>query len=1239
MSIVQWNCRGILSSTEQLKIIFRDSQAKVICLQETKLGNRQYNPGLNYSYHTSQPQPNERAQGGTGFIVHRSVKCDRIQLHTELQASAIQITLDKKITLCSLYLEPRLEDRLFDTSGNNRQLNINDLQNLVDQLPAPFILMGDFNAKSPLWGNSVCDRWGSLVEQFIDVNEVILLNDGSKTRHDIYHHSSSAIDLTICSAALALDYQWSVDDDLHGSDHWPIHLRYINNIPSPCPPKWKIEEADWDEYEKSAIIESKCDDFPSPIHAYEYLCDNIEESAEKNIPKTSGLPRRPVVPWWNKDCAVARKITRTCFRRFNRSRTDDNRIAYARACAKQKRIFKKAKRSSWLRYISEITSKTPNSQIWKKIKKLQGKFVPNPLPILKVNGNYITEPKEVAEVLGKHFANISSVSQFSPEFQQIRRSTIVTPPPSNNTEAFNIPFTMDEMLNALNNSKLTSPGEDGIRYEMIRHLPEASKFFLLDTLNGLWVSHKNPKSWKISEIVPAFKPGKDPENPRNYRPIALTSCICKLFERMVNNRLVWYLETKNLLTNRQFGFRKNCSTLDPLLMISREIQNAFAVQNQVFGVFFDLEKAYDTTWRNGILKQLASWGIGGNMFAFLNEFLTDRYLKVRVGSVTSSLYLQEEGVPQGSVLSVTLFAVAINSLIDHIPAGVQGSLFVDDFVIYCSGSTAVEACRKVQTAINKATEWADARGFKFSPQKTKAIRFTRTRKNEEIPTLLLNGNILPLEEEVKFLGVILDQKLTFGPHIKDLASRVKESLNILKVVSHFDWGADRKTLIRLYTTLCLSKIDYACQIYGSACKTNLEKLDVVHNMGLRICTGAYRTSPLLSLYVDSGLPPLSIRREELSLRYLGRSLTSKKNPNYKYVKAPVNRAVNKPRLPKPLEVRYMNEIRDIGLSPITVAEVKYPQTPPWCQALTKVCTVAGGKSEKSDEIMKREFLEHASKHKGHAIYTDGAKTPDGVACAFVADEVIVKKRLPDSCSVFTAETYAILNAVKYIFNVGSYDEWFIIYSDSLSVLFSLKQLAPSHHLVQEVQDWLVLLHSRKRINVRFCWVPAHVGIAGNEKADRAAKQAVSIQNISNINIPYRDFKEPIHNSVREKWQSLWNDQVNNKLKSIRPFVNKWESSNQANRRASVVLTRLRIGHTHVTHSYLLKSGEERQTPICEPCQAELTVKHILIDCPVFNYERRAASLHGRSLSEVLGNNCNVGNLISFLKKIDYYYRF
>ena len=1211
-----------------------------MCLQETKLGNKPYNPGLNYSFHRSPQLLGERAQGGTGFIIHKSIHFTTIQLNTVLQACAVQIHMDRKVTLCSLYLEPKLEDHLYDMSGNARHLDISDLQNLIDQLPSPFILMGDFNAKHALWGESTCDRWGNLFEQLLDNNDIVLMNDGSPTRFDVYHNSSSAIDLSICSSALRLEYDWSVTKHLRGSDHWPIMLKYARNLPSPCSPKWKINEADWGSFEKFACSDKTVDDFPTPVHAYDHLSNIILDSAGKSIPQTAGLPRRPVVPWWNKDCAVARKVTRTCFRRYLRSPCEANRIAYARACAKQKRTFKKAKRLSWRKYISDISAKTPSSDVWKKIRKLQGKFVPASMPVLKVNERYVSDPKCVAESLAKHFANVSSAAHYSHDFQQFRLSASVVPPVSDNMEAFNLPFSMDEMMTALSSSSLTSPGEDSIRYEMISHLSVSAKCFLLDTLNGLWISRTTPDAWHTSVVVPSHKPGRDPELPQSYRPIALTSCVCKLFERMVNNRLVWYLESKNLLSNRQFGFRKNRSTIDPLLMLSREVQNAFATQRQVIGVFFDLEKAYDTTWRGGILKQLASWGIGGNMFCFVKNFLSDRYLKVRVGSEFSSPYLQEEGVPQGSVLSVTLFAVAINGLMEHIPAGVQGSLFVDDFAVYCSGSNAFEAGRKVQAAIDAASDWAESKGFRFSPQKTKAIRFTRTRKREEIPTLFLKDSILPYEDEVKFLGVIFDKKLTFSPHITDLSFRVKQSLNILKVVSHFDWGADRTTLLRLYTSLCLSKLDYACQIYGSACKTALEKLDVVHNMGLRLCTGAYRTSPVASIYVDSSMPPLSLRREELSLRFIAKSLTSKSNPNYKYVKAPLDCAINKPRLPKPLEVRLERDCRNVGILPSRIAEVGYPKSPPWCTPPIRVCLPIGGKKNSSNEVLKSEFLKHASDHQGQSVFTDGSKSSEGVGCAVVTGDTVIRRKLPSSCSIFTAEAFAILLAVKHVFSKGNFKETFTIFTDSLSVLFTLKQLLPTHHMVQEVHKWLVLLHSRRRIQVHFCWVPAHVGVIGNERADQAAKEAMRLLYPSLISVPYSDFRSAIHFYIKDKWQASWSSLTDNlKLKSIHPSIEKWQSLGITDRRTSILLTRMRIGHTHATHSYLMKSGDERQAPLCNSCRVGLTIEHILTACPAFDSERRADSLHGRSMSEVLGNDCSIGGLMLFLRNTGFYHKF
>lgn len=349
--------------------------------------------------------------------------------------------------------------------------------------------------------------------------------------------------------------------------------------------------------------------------------------------------------------------------------------------------------------------------IWKKIKKLNGKFVPEPLPTLKINGDLITQPERVAEKLGEHFSRISSSENYSVEFQDIRNAQISLDLSENNFEPYNAKFTLQELKDALQNTKPSAPGEDKILYEMLKHLPEKSKKFLLDIINEIWETGIIPKSWKLSLILPMKKPNKDPALPSSYRPIALTSCVCKLMEKMINTRLVWHLETNKLLSPFQFGFRKTRSTLDPLLRLSNQIQQGFAKQSQTIGVFFDLEKAYDTTWHYGIIKKLYKMGIKGKMIRFINSFLSERYIKVRVGNHVSRPFLQEEGVPQGSVLSVTLFAIAINGVLEKISSPVKGSLFVDDLALYCTGYDAASTSRFMQRAIDKVSKWANEQGF------------------------------------------------------------------------------------------------------------------------------------------------------------------------------------------------------------------------------------------------------------------------------------------------------------------------------------------------------------------------------------------------------------------------------------------------------------------------------------------------------------------------------------------------
>ena len=173
------------------------------------------------------------------------------------------------------------------------------------------------------------------------------------------------------------------------------------------------------------------------------------------------------------------------------------------------------------------------------------------------------------------------------------------------------------------------------------------------------------------------------------------------------------------------------------------------------------------------------------------------------------------------------------------------------------------------------------------------------------PVLKLYNDPIQFVKEAKFLGLIWDTKLTFEPHIKYLKAQCQKSLNILTVLSRTEWVADQTTLLKLYRSLVRSKLDYGCIVYGSASKTALAKLDHVHNQGLRLSLGPFRSSPIERLYVEGHESPLEIRREKLALQYTIKLKASPGNPAYDVVFNPkfYMQTKNQPQIPLDYTVR------------------------------------------------------------------------------------------------------------------------------------------------------------------------------------------------------------------------------------------------------------------------------------------------------------------------------------------------
>ncbi|GFR01582.1 RNase H domain-containing protein [Trichonephila clavata] len=369
--------------------------------------------------------------------------------------------------------------------------------------------------------------------------------------------------------------------------------------------------------------------------------------------------------------------------------------------------------------------------------------------------------------------------------------------------------------------------------------------------------------------------------------------------------------------------------------------------------------------------------------------------------------------------------------------------------------------RQIQTTINNFTKWAEQNGFVFSTEKTVSVVFSRKRGVFPNPELFIGRSLIKVVKEFEFLGLIFDQSLRFHRHLKDLKIRSTKALNILKVLANTRWGADRTSLLRLYRALIRSKLDYGSVVYSSACKSLLKILNPVHHQGLRLCLGAFRTSPVESLYAEAYEPPLDLRRKYLCLNHFMKIQSMKTNTAYSYLfnfsLYDFNSHRSSLTYTQPFHFRIRDLINDLNLNIGRIALCKISEVP----------------------------------------------------------------------------------------------HWKVIYPKTLQSIISLH--SSSHPILVDIT--YDLANHLKKKDIKFCWIPGHARITGNELADTAARSATG--STERFPIPYSNLKACFRQKLQSVWQSNWDQRTENKLHSVMPVLAPTVPSS-SNHREQVIWTRLRL---------------------------------------------------------------------------------
>ncbi|CAL4070278.1 unnamed protein product [Meganyctiphanes norvegica] len=444
-----------------------------------------------------------------------------------------------------------------------------------------------------------------------------------------------------------------------------------------------------------------------------------------------------------------------------------------------------------------------------------------------------------------------------------------------NNSFFAEPIVSIDILKTVNKLKNNGKGPNIVSTLVLKHNKDKLSDILTHIFNKCFADGCFPYELKTGCITPVYKGGSK-SDVNNYRPICSLSPFSKIFERIIYDKMISFIEINTIFSKTQFGFRSGLSTEGAIIDFLDKIHTGLNKRHHTVAIFMDLSKAFDVIDHTILAKKLEHYGFRGKMLDLLKDFVCNRNYFVSTNGLKSATKTLNIGVPQGSTLGPLLFLLYINDMC-NCSTLLEFTQFADDTTLTASGPHLNELTQSVESELNKVLDWLIANKLIINLTKTHSMLFSNKRCERKI-SIRVNNTVLEQKSECKFLGIIVDDQLNWKAHINYISSKISKTIAILRLLKY---TFPKHILRTLYMSLIYPYFVYCNVIWGAADKTIVEPLIILQKKAIRIISRVYYTEHTAPLFISLNLLKLSQLYDINCLLFIYTCLYSNKLNSYK----------------------------------------------------------------------------------------------------------------------------------------------------------------------------------------------------------------------------------------------------------------------------------------------------------------------------------------------------------------------